>query len=369
MESTLISGLFSLPLTRLSEASGASSRGENSGRASGDSDHFLAGPENILVRGLAAAMDAESLAFNPIVLQGASGVGKTALAHALAVRRREKLGLRSIIASTGADFARALATAIESDSVADLRSRHQRCDLLLIDDFDRLATRPAAQQLLLSIFDPLIRRGSLVLITMRSLPQSLKGLLPGLASRLAGGLIVPLAPPGPSARHELLKRLAACHELQLNDESLAKLSGQGAVVPLTAPRLRHAILQLAAARTNGQAIRPATIADLVAAESLDPKAVIKHATAAVAQQMQLTAGQLKGKSRQQAIADARGLAMFIARRLTRASYAEIGRHFGNRDHSTVLHACQKFERRIAHDNETRRLVAELTSQVAAGDAG
>jgi chromosomal replication initiator protein len=366
---TLISGLFSLPLSRLPEANGAPSRAEKRLTPASETEHFLAGPENMLVRALAAAADAEPLACNPLVLQGASGVGKTALAHALAVRRHQKLGLKSIIATTGADFARALASAIENDSVADLRTRHQRCDLLLIDDLDRLATKPAAQQFLLSILDPLIRRGSLMLVTMRSLPQALKGLLPGLASRLAGGLIVPLAAPGLSARRELLKHLAARHDLALSDELLAKLAGQDAAVPLTAPRLRHAILQLAASQANGQAAVPGKIAELVAAELPDAKAVIKQTTAAVAEQLQLTAGQLKGKSRQQAIADARGLAMFIARRLTRASYAEIGRHFGNRDHSTVLHACQKFERRIAHDNETRRLVAELTAQVAAGEAG
>jgi chromosomal replication initiator protein len=364
----LISGLFSLPLTRLPEDKGAPLRAAIGSPTSEIGDQFLAGPENMLVRSLAAAVEAESLAFNPLVFCGASGVGKTALAHALAARRREKLGLRSIVATTGADFARALAGAIENDSVADLRTRHQRCDLLLIDDLDRLATKPAAQQFLLSILDPLSRRGSLVLVTMRSLPQALKGLLPGLASRLAGGLIVPLSPPGRSARQALLKQLAARYDLTLSDDMLAKLAGEGAAIPLTAPRLRHAILQLAAAKTDGQTIRPAKIAELVAAESPDAKAVIKHATTAVARQLQLTAGQLKGKSRQQAIADARGLAMFIARRLTRASYAEIGRHFGNRDHSTVLHACQKFERRIAHDNETRRLVTELTAQVAAGEA-
>jgi chromosomal replication initiator protein len=365
----LTSGLFSLPLSRLPEANGAPSRAEKGPPAASEIDHFLAGPENMLVRALAACVEAESLACNPLALCGASGVGKTALAHALAVRRREKLGLRSIVATTGVDFARALASAIESDSVADLRTRHQRCDLLLIDGLDRLATKPAAQQFLLSILDTLLRRGSLVLVTTRTLPQALNGLLPGLASRLSGGLIVPLAPPGLPARRELLRQLATRHDLTLNEDALARFAGEGTAVPLTALNLRHAVLQLAAAQANGQSIRWPQIAALIAAESPDAKAVIKHTTAAVARQMQLTAGQLKGKSRQQAIADARGLAMFIARRLTQASYAEIGRHFGNRDHSTVLHACQKYERRVAQDNETRRLVADLTAQVAAGEAG
>ena len=84
-----------------------------------------------------------------IVLYGPSGVGKSTLAHALAAQRRERsAACKNVIATTGADFARALAHAVETESVADFRTRHQRCDLLLIDDLHRLAAKPAAQQFL-----------------------------------------------------------------------------------------------------------------------------------------------------------------------------------------------------------------------------
>jgi chromosomal replication initiator protein len=128
-------------------------------------------------------------------------------------------------------------------------------------------------------------------------------------------------------------------------------------------------LQLAAhSKSSGRPLRPAHVTQMLAAETPAAKAVIKQVTTVVAKQAQLAIGELKGKSRQQSIADARGMAMFLIRRLTQASYAEIGRHFGNRDHSTVLYACQKYERKTAQEDETRRLVAELTAQIAAGEA-
>jgi chromosomal replication initiator protein len=320
---------------------------------------------------LAVAAEAEPLPYNPLVLCGASGVGKTALAQALAAQRMQRFGLKSVTPSTGVDFARALANAIDSDSVADLRSRQQRCDILLLDDLHRLAAKPAAQQFLLHLLDVLVRRGSLVLVTLRQLPQATRGLLPGLTSRLTSGLVVPLAPPGPLARRELARQYASQLEWTCSDDVLARLADDGAPsaapLALTAP---HAVMQLAAqSQAHERPVRASQVAQLLAAEAPAAKAIIKQAAAAVAGHTQIPVSELKSKSRQQAIADARGLAMYVSRKLTRASYAEIGRQFGNRDHSTVLHACRKFEQRVKRDDDCRRLVDELVASIAAGEGG
>jgi chromosomal replication initiator protein len=87
----------------------------------------------------------------------------------------------------------------------------------------------------------------------------------------------------------------------------------------------------------------------------------------VARQAGLTAGELKGKSREQAVTDARSLAMYLVRRQCGASYAEIGGQFGRRDHTTVLHACRKIQAAITRDESLRRLVEELTTQLAVED--
>lgn len=361
----LISGLFSLPLAPLADPPEASLRA-----ASGppiEDRRFLAGPENMLVRSLVQAALADPIVYNPLVLCGPTGVGKSSVALALAAQRRERFGLKQVVSTTGADLLRGLKHAIESDSTADFRSRFHRCDLLVIDELHLLAEKAAVQQFLVLALDVLLKRGVLVIATLPRLPHEIEGLSPALASRLLGGLVVPLAPPGPLARRELLLEAAEQVDLPLSDHALAQLTGtndaKGFQPAITVPRLRHAVLQLAA-NANGRARkhRPAEITELLAAERPDPKAVFRQVTLVVAKHFDLTATQLKSKSRQQHIADARGLAMYVSRRLTGASYAEIGRFFGSRDHSTVLHACQKTERLVAGDDRAHRLIDDLISR-------
>jgi chromosomal replication initiator protein len=369
-DSPLISGLFSLALAPVDAAEPSVRAGPRSESAAHD-ERFFAGPENALVRTLAEAVLADPLDYNPIVLCGPAGVGKTSLAHALAARRRERLRLTSVVATSGADLAHTLAHAIETDSVADLRARHHRCDLLLIDDVQHLAGKSAAQQFLLSTLDTLLRRGSLVIATLRTSsggPQATAGLLPALVSRFAGGLAVPLALPGPLARRELVRQAADRADLPLADDVIEQLAeGDGPPHRLaTAARLRHAVLQLAAlSQANCCAIGATQVTRLLAHESSEVKSVCRRVTAVVAGHFGLTAGELKSKSRRQTVAEARSLAMHLARRVSGASYAEIGRHFGGRDHTTVLHACRKLLALTSRDEATRRLADELTVQIAA----
>lgn len=359
----LIAGLFSLPLAsadapRVPLRADTTTRSVSEGlRSPPTSDHFIAGPENALVRELAAAATSDPLLANPLVLCGPLGVGKSSLAHALAALRRERLQLTSVIATTGSDLVRALAHAIEADDAADFRMRHQQCDLLLIDDVQQLVGKAAAEKFLLAAIDGLLSRGALVIATLPQLPQATAGLAPALASRLAGGLVVPLAPPGLLARRELVRQAASRAGLPITDDVVERIASENKprAHSISPREMRHAVLQLAADAP----------CDLENQPHADAKIVCKQSAVAVARQSGLSLAELRGKSRRQAIADARGLAMYLARQLCGASYAQIGKHFGHRDHTTVLHACNKFAGLIATDDATCRLAKELESQIAA----
>ena len=351
----MTTGLFSLPMPAVADPQTAAGS-------------FVVGPENALVQALAEAVTRERAAYNPLVLCGPSGVGKTTLAHVLADRRTSALNLAHPLAITAADLARSLAHAAETNSVADLRTRHHRCDLLLIDDVHQLAGRPAAQQFLVTTLDVLVRRGVQVIATLRQLPGATDELLPGLASRLNAGLIVPLAPPAGPARREIVRQLAQRLDLRLTDEMLNDLSAAKGRrnAALTVPHLRSTLLQLASATEHGrQPLRPALVSQVLDGDEPEAKAVVRQIAAAVAQHFGLTVTKLKSKSRHQTTAHARGLAMYLSRELTDLTLADIGKLFGGRDHSTVLHACRKMASLVRTDPSAVRLAQELSSQINA----
>ena len=365
----MISGLFTTPISGRAEQRQTRSGKSRSAPAehSAPPTDFIAGPENALVRTLVQAATAPSLAYNPVVICGPAGVGKSTLAHLLAERRIASLGLSDAVITTGSDVFRALAHAAETNAVADLRTRHQRCDLLLIDDVQALAGKDAAQQFLVTTLDALVRRGVLVIVTLRELPQLTEELSPGLASRLHGGLVVPLAPPQALARREIVRQLAASLELTLDDDLITRLADHQSSSRTTAAELRHAVLQVAmAAGQRGQRIQPALIAEVLQGERPDARTVFKQATAVVARHYEAAAADLRGKSRRQSVVEARSMAMYLCRRLTSASYAAIGRYFGNRDHTTVLHSCRKIERLAKDDAATTRLIEDLTNTARSG---
>jgi chromosomal replication initiator protein len=361
----VISGLFTIPIARRTDSF--------AGEAA-----FVAGPENALVRSAIAAVrdsaqpatdddsPAGSAAYSPLVLYGPSGVGKSTLAHLLAGERRRVAGLTQCLTTTGLELAQALAHAADTNSVDELRNRFHQCDLLLVDDIDQLAGRDAAQQFLCTTIDALLLRRVLILATARTLPVANSSLSPQLASRLSGGLVVPLVPPEGAARLALVDQFAQqCtrHTGQRLDatrlERLAARRGPGFA---TAPQLRQAVMQMAADLSHSASAANNLHHAKTAAS--DHKPVLRHITAAVARHMHVTVAELKGKSRVQHLAHARSLAMTLCRRLTPASYAEIGRFFGGRDHTTALHACQKIESLAQQDGETSRVLAELALQIS-----
>ena len=206
------------------------------------------------------------------------------------------------------------------------------------------------------------------MVTLSHSPADSSILLDALASRLNGGLTVPLVPPGPKARHVICRRLQVELGVTL-PETVLQLVAEGAAdanTPPTVPQLRNAILQLAnLAESEG---RPLT-EDLArcSLNSLEHtrQPQLRSITRQVCRYFQLKASDLKGPARHQRVVRARGVAMLLARQLTSKSLEQVGQHFGNRDHTTVMHACRKTESLLHSDPAIRRAVDELIAQLSA----
>jgi chromosomal replication initiator protein len=321
-------------------------------------DAFLAGPENQLAEAaVRAVLDGPSPRYNPLVFYGNSGTGKSHLAHGLAAAWQARRPRKRVEVTHAKDFARELLDAVEAQAVDDLRLRFRTADLVVFEQLELLAEHRAAQEELMATLDVLLADGRQVVGTANAAPGQLAALLPGLRSRLCAGLAVPLSPPGPAARSALLERLAAAQDIAI-DASAVRLLAEG--VAGTVPELLGVLRQLQFdALSDGTRIGAEQIRRFLAARGSSSPPSIAEIAAATARCFSVSVSDLRSPSRARAVVTARDVAMYVARQLTGESLQRIGRHFGGRDHTTVLHGCRKVELLTDRDPAIRESVETL----------
>ena len=361
-ESDLVSGVFSIPLDRQA----AASRGGDGACARLPLCQYIGDSNNLLVRSAIESLLQDPPVYNPVVLCGGTGTGKSLLAHGVAGRFRHQNKGARVVFTTGADFARDYALALQTDAIQDMRHKYRRANLLVIDDLHEIASKAKAQDELIRTLNSLLKRNRGVVATLRQSPLESAALLPGLASRLSGGLLVPLEPPGDAARRQILEQLAIARGASLTadviDLIVSGVPGTSSK-PVTVPQLLAVLNRLdQCPPTSGQEIDEQQVRRCLISRqpTVEPelRSIAKH----VCKYFKVRLTDLRGPARQQRIVRSRGVAMLLARRLTGNSLEQIGRYFGNRDHTTVLHACRKTESIMESDPSIRQAVEELVLQ-------
>ncbi len=351
--------VVTIPIPGEPLACGGPSRG---GRGRFALNGFLAGPENRLVEPAVRGMLAEpSLRYNPLLLYGPSGTGKSHLARGLAAAWRDRFPLGRVLYASAVDFARELADAIESQAVEEFRAGYRDAALAVFEDVGNLAGKPAAQEELVCTLDVLLRQGAQVLVTARAAPAELAELLPALQSRLSAGLTVPLAPPGAEARAAILRQWARQLDVGLGAAAL-ELLAEG--LAGTVPELLGAVVQLETpARHERRTIDLPAVRQFVLDRDCRRQPELREIALGTARYFSLKLADLRGQSRRRPVVIARGVAVYLCRLLTRKSLLAIGGYFGKRDHTTIMHACRKTAGLAGSNLEIRQAIQRLQQEL------
>lgn len=331
--------------------------------------YFIAGEENRLVAFVAQQNSAIFDLGNPILLVGPSGCGKTAIAMHLAARQAvaqtQDERPAEVLYYTAVDFARQYAEAVAADDLPPLRQQISQTPILVIDDLQLIADKPAAQDELAMRIDERTTYGLPTLMTCRRLPSEIRGMRSVLVSRVLPGLTVPIATPEADARMQLLRELAVHFDLEMDDQLLTALqSGLDSQLPVRS--LEAAVKQISLwCRMHDAPPSQEAVQSAINIVGHAEEVSIPTIASAVARYYRMRLADLRSSSRKQHLVRARSLSMLLARRLTSQSMHQIGSYFGGRDHTTVLHAIRKTESLLEQDADLRRAADEVSEKLSA----
>ncbi|MFL5329850.1 MAG: chromosomal replication initiator protein DnaA [Gemmataceae bacterium] len=286
---------------------------------------------------------------NPLVIHGSVGTGKTHLLEGIYAGIRRKFPGLSVRYATAEDFTNRFVQAMRNGKLSNFRKLYRDCDVLLIDDLHFLAKKKATQEEFLHTFDTLLADGKQLVLTTDCHPRLADDLSPELSDRLLGGAVWGLQPPDSHTRLELLKAKSAGHGPTISEDVLkhiaSKLRGNVRELEGAVRNLRH--LAKVLERPVDFALAKEALGDLLrhAVRVVQPTDI----DAAVCQVLRLAGGSLQSKSRSWSVSHPRMLAIYLARKHTAASYGEIGKHFGGRNHSTAVAAEKKVRQWLASD--------------------
>ena len=307
-------------------------------------DDFVPGPGSRLA--LAAAADlvhSVGSSFNPLVIQGGVGLGKTHLLEGIGAGLRVRHPGMKVVHLTAEGFTNGFLEAMRHGSLNAFRAKYRGAGALLVDDIHFLAAKRATQDEFLHTFNALIADGAPIVLTCDQHPRQVAKLTDELATRFLGGMVVKLDAPDAATRRAILKSKAAARGVILPE----------AVISYVADHLRSSVRELEGALHS--LIAHATLTgkklDLALARTA-LRDTIRHTARAVAlkdvekatcQLFGIEPEALKADNRARAVAYPRMLAMYLARKHTGAAFSEIGRYFGGRNHSTVIAADKKVQ--------------------------
>jgi chromosomal replication initiator protein len=329
-------------------------------------DSFVIGSSNRFAHAAALAIaEAPAQAYNPLFIYGHTGLGKTHLLHAIANYiglHSSSLGVRYVTSET---FMNDFINSLRDKRIEGFKQRYRAYDVLLIDDVQFFEHKERIQEEFFHTFNSLHEAGRQIVMSSDRPPRDIETLEDRLRSRFEWGLITDIQPPDLETRIAILRRKVKYDGIDVSDpEVLTHIAGR---VTTNIRELEGALTRVVAfASLTGRKMDVELAQDVLrdVFPQGEPAVVsIERSQQLVCDRFGVTLAELKSERRSQSIVYPRQVAMYLSREMTDSSLPKIGKHFGGRDHTTVIHATSKIARLIKEDRSVYNLVQELTARV------
>ncbi len=329
-------------------------------------ENFIEGDCNRLARsaGYAVAKKPGGTSFNPLLIYGGVGIGKTHLAHAIGIEIKNLYPEKTVLYVSSEKFTHQFIDAVKNNSVNDFSHFYQMIDVLLVDDVQFFSGKEKTQDIFFHIFNHLHQTGKQIVLTSDKPPVEMQGMEQRLLSRFKWGLSADLQVPSLETRIAILEKKMYADGIELPKDVVEYLAYS---ITSNIRELEGALISLIAqASLNKKAITLDLAKQMIDkfVKNTAREVSIDYIQKVVCDYFDLPIELLKSKTRKREIVQARQIAMYFAKKMTKSSLAHIGLHCGGKDHATVLHACRTVNNLQETDKLFRKYLEDLEKKLS-----
>jgi chromosomal replication initiator protein len=328
-------------------------------------DNFIKGENNQLARAaaIAVAENPGQTSFNPLFIYGGVGLGKTHLIHAIGNKILERSPEKKVIYLSSDAFTVEFIEAVQADRINEFSAFYKGMDVLIIDDIQFLVGKEKTQDLFFQIFNSLHQTGKQIILSSDKPPKDLRGLNERMISRFSWGLSADIQPPDFETRIAILKNKSESYGISLSNEILEYIAHN---ITSNIRELEGCLIKLLAnSSLNSKEINFDLVKQTVREISTNKQINISidYITKVVCEFYKVDENKVREKNRRKEVVQARQVAMYLSKQLTKSSLKTIGLHFGGRDHSTVIHAQTSVEDMIKQDSQIADTISSLKNKI------
>ncbi|MHA6280149.1 chromosomal replication initiator protein DnaA [Salinimicrobium sp. CAU 1759] len=328
-------------------------------------DNFLEGDSNRLARsaGLAVANKPGETSFNPLLIFGGVGLGKTHLAHSIGIEIKDKYPEKTVLYISAEKFTQQYIESVKKNNRNDFIHFYQIIDVLIVDDIQLLSGKAGTQDVFFHIFNHLHQNRKQVILTSDKAPVDMQDIEQRLLSRFKWGLSAELQHPDTDTRISIIKNKLYRDGVDMPEDIVEFLANN---IKTNIRELEGAIISLIAHSSFNKKDITLDLAKKIVdnyVKNTKREVSIDYIQKIVSEYFQMDVETLQSKTRKRHIVQARQLAMFFAKKFTKASLASIGSQIGKRDHATVLHACKTVDNLASTDKQFNKFVEDINKKL------